>query len=646
MRYNLKTINIDICFGWKSHFSILLVLLFLVGTPGQGQNVGINSSGAAPHPSAAFDIASTAKGLLIPRVPLVSLNSSTPINSPATSLLVYNTANSGSFPNQVTPGYYYWETGGWKRLNDNVGIAAMSLAQFRIGAAKNVNAFVLTDPGKAGLFVFSSTSTMLDDSVLVLTNEGRKFLRLYEGGVKPEWFGAVGDNNNDDTNAFRKALRHPHVVADGTYRVTDDLVLPKGGALTGRGVLNFDFSSLKNGLVMADNSELDGLTVNMLSSVSGGADQNNTCIQLGKKIRSEFVSNVSIKNVTLSSNKPAGCRVSVNGGSNHIVMDQIRILGKGGTGTGICIEWGMIDDTPQEGTVHPNNIDISNVIISGLVGSTSDPSNAGFFLSGVYDIRLSNILTDSTAFAAIRIFPGDFGSYYSSAPEKSKANTGIVLDNISSYNCKRHGLSVTGVAPLAPGSPRYSIPLLCTNSLFSNIGGGTVGGIAFDNVRDCRVENTVVTGFYINTNPQDGAYNISFRNVTHRNSIWHGAYLQGDTPPEDIRYVECYFENCGTGTAGGAGIFVANARRPYIQNCLFGNPAAEDMRYGVLISSQNNPVAASLSDNYVRNLRTGGIGYSFGNPSDTGLVYKMFANRVKSGLTFRNGSTNITIDQN
>ncbi|WP_373515399.1 right-handed parallel beta-helix repeat-containing protein [Persicitalea sp.] len=614
--------------------------------PGNAQNVGINSSGAAPHPSAAFDIVSTTKGLLIPRVALVSLNSSVPVTSPAPSLLVYNTATSGSSPNQVTPGYYYWEAGGWKRLSDSPGAAAISLAQFRSGAAKSINAFVLTDSDRAGLFVFSSTSSMPDDSALVLIDQGRRFLRLYEGGVQPEWFGAAGNNSSDDTNAFRKALRHLHVQADGIYRLTDDLVLPKGGALTGQGTLNFDFTSLKNGLVMADDSKLDGLTINMLSTVSGGADQNNTCIQLGKKIRSEFVSNVSVKNVTLSSNKPAGCRVSVNGGSNHIVMDRVRILGKGGTGTGICIEWGMIDDTPQEGIVQPNNIDITNVIISGLAGSTTDPGNAGFFLSGVHDVRLSNIYTDSTAFAAIRIFPGDYGSYYSSPEEKLKANTGIVLDNISSYNCKRHALSITGVAPLAPGSPRYSIPLLCTNSLFSNIGGGTVAGISFDNVRDCRIENSIITGFYINSYCQDGAYNINFRNVTHRNSIWHGAYLEGGTPPEDIRYTECYFENCGTGTAGGAGIFVANARRPYIQNCLFGNIGTEDMRYGVLINSQNNPVAASLSDNYVRNLRTGGIGYSLGNPSDTGLVYKMFGNRVKPGLTFRNGSTNITIDQN
>lgn len=57
---------------------------------GKTQNIGINTSGAIPDPSAALDVDFTNKGLLIPRVSLTSTADVITIPSPATSLLVYN----------------------------------------------------------------------------------------------------------------------------------------------------------------------------------------------------------------------------------------------------------------------------------------------------------------------------------------------------------------------------------------------------------------------------------------------------------------------------------------------------------------------------------------------------------------------------
>ncbi len=70
------------------------------------QNVGFGTS--TPHPSALLDMTSTNKGLLIPRVTLVALNNgTTPVNAPATGLLVYNSAGS------LTKGFYYWDGTQW-----------------------------------------------------------------------------------------------------------------------------------------------------------------------------------------------------------------------------------------------------------------------------------------------------------------------------------------------------------------------------------------------------------------------------------------------------------------------------------------------------------------------------------------------------
>jgi hypothetical protein len=78
------------------------------------QNVGIGTS--TPHASARLHVYDTQRGVLIPNVALTAQNSSSPITSPAVSLLVYNTATAGAGANAVSPGYYYWNGTRWVRL--------------------------------------------------------------------------------------------------------------------------------------------------------------------------------------------------------------------------------------------------------------------------------------------------------------------------------------------------------------------------------------------------------------------------------------------------------------------------------------------------------------------------------------------------
>ena len=80
------------------------------------QNVGINSAGTSPHSSAGLDVDFTNKGVLIPRVALTSRTDNATISSPQTSLLVYNTATAGTTPNNVYPGYYYYDGSNWDRF--------------------------------------------------------------------------------------------------------------------------------------------------------------------------------------------------------------------------------------------------------------------------------------------------------------------------------------------------------------------------------------------------------------------------------------------------------------------------------------------------------------------------------------------------
>lgn len=69
---------------------------------------------------AIMDIYSDSKGILTPRIALLSTLDNTTISPAATTgLLVYNTANSGAGNSVVSPGYYYWNGSQWVRLRSN-----------------------------------------------------------------------------------------------------------------------------------------------------------------------------------------------------------------------------------------------------------------------------------------------------------------------------------------------------------------------------------------------------------------------------------------------------------------------------------------------------------------------------------------------
>jgi hypothetical protein len=105
--------------AWRWRY--LSIILLLTGSKALCQNIGINASGATPAASAMLDIASTNSGLLVPRVALTAANVASPVTSPATSLLVYNTAIAGTSPNDVLPGYYYWNGAAWIEFLDVTG---------------------------------------------------------------------------------------------------------------------------------------------------------------------------------------------------------------------------------------------------------------------------------------------------------------------------------------------------------------------------------------------------------------------------------------------------------------------------------------------------------------------------------------------
>lgn len=122
------------------------ILLMFSASIVMAQNVGINTTGAAPDAGAGLDVNFNNKGVLIPRVNIANLNTIAPIVGSATvSMLVYNTnATTGV-------GYHYWDGTSWVRLATNgeawltTGNAGTNIANNFVGTTDNVGLRIRTN---------------------------------------------------------------------------------------------------------------------------------------------------------------------------------------------------------------------------------------------------------------------------------------------------------------------------------------------------------------------------------------------------------------------------------------------------------------------------------------------------------------------
>jgi len=97
--------------GFLAKATIVVILCTTLNNYSLAQGVAVNVTGASAHPSSIFDVSSTEKGMLIPRMNQAERDAiTTPL---PTSLLIYQTDN--------TPGFYYWDGTQWIRIVSGMG---------------------------------------------------------------------------------------------------------------------------------------------------------------------------------------------------------------------------------------------------------------------------------------------------------------------------------------------------------------------------------------------------------------------------------------------------------------------------------------------------------------------------------------------
>jgi hypothetical protein len=208
---------------------ILVLTLFLVFLNGNAQT-GIGTT--TPSPSAKLEVASSNQGFLPPRIALTATNAASPVTSPATGLLVYNTATAGTAPNNVAPGYYYWNGSAWVAILSNITTSSISgngttttLTNF--GAEVNTQSgttytLTATDNGK----IISCTSNSAVTITVPALTSGFNCL-IVQRGTGQITLSASGSTINNRYNFNKTAGQHAIMslvsVAAGVFISSGDM---------------------------------------------------------------------------------------------------------------------------------------------------------------------------------------------------------------------------------------------------------------------------------------------------------------------------------------------------------------------------------------------------------------------------------------
>lgn len=144
----------------------LFVILSLC-TNGLYAQTGIGTT--TPNAAAKLDVNSTDKGFLPPRVALTATNAFAPVTgltgatplATAAGLLIYNTATAGTAPNNVVPGYYYWNGTMWIQIANGLMIDNSKNASFTLNAADNNKIFLISSASAVTVTVSNSSPNIL-----------------------------------------------------------------------------------------------------------------------------------------------------------------------------------------------------------------------------------------------------------------------------------------------------------------------------------------------------------------------------------------------------------------------------------------------------------------------------------------------------
>lgn len=306
---------------------IYIRLFLLVALNSVYAQVGIGTT----SPNGALDVLSTNDGLIIPRVALTATNVAT-IVTPTISELVYNTFTSAVGPNQVTPGFYYWDGGLWNKL----------------AVGNTNNDWTLT--GNAGTNVATNFFGTTDDKDIIFKRNNVRAGYIGDPYYDPGTF----DYNNGNTAFGANSLLNPtiNIATQAGVRNTALGVNVMPGLTTGRlniGVGDFAlFSNL---------SGLGNLAIGNGALYTNSSANNNVAVGRNALTNSNANNNTAVGFASLRQNASGTNNTSLG-------YEALRnVLGSGNVGIGY--QAGRLETDSNKLYIENSNANADNALIYG-----------------------------------------------------------------------------------------------------------------------------------------------------------------------------------------------------------------------------------------------------------------------------------------
>lgn len=400
--------------------NILLIFTILTSSC-FSQNVGINSTGTSPANCAALDVDVANKGLLIPRVSLTTTLLFAPVTgTPVTSLLVYNTATAGTSPNNVTPGYYYWNGTRWIRIDDS---STSSSSNVYSGTAVNSTP---VEPNLGDTWVFSNATNGNVNNTGVTRN-------IVVSGVT----GTISNIqvkmrfwSNDCPNDVEIFLRSPankiiRLKANGTGGCT------QAGNQT---IFDVDFSdygstntipfipsgTTLNGLYKPEGSIVTSTTpapsiTSTISTFSGyiGDNPNGTWGLIFKDVALQDIATYDICELTITTNKPT---TYICVGQTVIPYSAVGKIEVTSNFSADCLKkYGFITALTRSTTSVPNGTSVTNLPGTILSYASDSPGDASpnYFASAANNYYDSGLTIGTTYYYQLWVKGAVFNQAFS-----------------------------------------------------------------------------------------------------------------------------------------------------------------------------------------------------------------------------------------
>lgn len=495
-------------------------LLFLLYSCSLFSQVGIGTT----TPNGALDVVSTNQGLLIPRVELTSTNVSAPVTNPASgvlanSTLIYNSSTNGVFPNNVFPGFYYWDGLKWVRLNTESswlvnGNANTSPATNFLGTLDDNDLVFKRNNVFSGKISSSNTAF----GVNAFSNTSSTGLRSVAMGVNAL---KTNTSGNDNIALGYGALENNTTGIQNTAIGTSSLSLNSSGGYN----VAIGYEALTRNTTGILNVAIGGSS--LYNNLSG---RNNVAVGKSSLERNfTGIDNTGLGNYSLFNNQSGASNVGIgksalernNNGSNNVAIGNSSLFNvEGSNNTSIGHESQLNNSTGQGNTslgyrsLYTNNGGGNNTAIGleSLYGNTSGARNTALGERAGSGITSgsNNIFVGYNS--GLGVTTGANNTVIGSNLTLPAGTTGniVLADGLGNRRINVDQNGNVGIATTTPTS-KLEVNGSATNTTAFNAGASTTINLANSNLAITSASTNAITL----TNLKDGgAYTLVFSSTT------------------------------------------------------------------------------------------------------------------------------------